>query len=832
MFRTLPVRVIFLCICVSVTAFRLVDEAFVNTLIEKLKAYNGQYPREKVYLQTDRDVYVPGETIWLKGYLFDGILHNVDSVSRVLYVDLIDARKSEVVQQIKLKATQGQAPGQLALPDSLPTGTYLLHAYTSWMRNFPEAYYFSKTLTLIRSDNKPTANATPPNLKPDVQFLPEGGNLVLGLSGRVAFKAVSTTGKGLDVEGFVLNTAKDTVMGFSSLHRGMGNFALQPEPNQTYTAFVRLTGDPAKTYYPYPLPAVQPVGFVMTVDNLSNPNVVKVFVQHNKPAPADAAAGRITLVAQTRGVVVHAAEGPLSRKSLLIQIPRDKLPDGITQLTLFDEKNTPVSERLIFIDRRDRLRVALTPAKATVRPREAIEVDVTVTDPEGKPAQATLSLAATDLNMAPTMASHPASIVSHLLLTSDLVGTVEEPGLYTDDANSDRAMQADQLMMTQGWRRFTWTDVLAGTIPPIRYPLEEGITLTGQISRANSKPAEKANLMFMLAKKDSTREVLMGQADEKGRFVTGDLDLYDSTGVFIQALGERGNNRGYLITLDQVLKPTVRVTRVPYNPFLLGPEAIEEFLKRTNEYLEIERQIRRNKEVLLEAVTVKAKREKPDSRRMLYSTPDRTVKFDDMNRSGALTFLDVVRSRVPGVQVTGSGFDARVQIRGAVNMGGPIEPAFFLDGMPISKDAVINIPVSDIEAVDVLTGGGATIMAGSNGAGGVINVLTRRGSPDYDYSQTPTPGTLATRLMGYTPVREFYAPRYDKAAGPRSAVDGPARPDFRATLHWAPMVKTGPDGKVRVTFYASDAKTKLRLVAEGTTLSGKVGTSKAEVGVE
>ena len=813
----------------SITAFRAIDDPFVNTLIEKLSSYNQQLPVEKVYVQTDRDNYVPGETIWLKGYLFEGIGHGIDSASRVLYVDLVDADKNRVVQQIKLKADKGQAPGQLALPDSLLTGTYLLQAYTGWMRNFPADYYFTKTLTILRADDVPE-RATKVVLKPDLQLLPEGGQMVMGINSRIAFKALNSSGKSMDINGFVLNNQNDTVMGFGSLHLGMGTFSVTPEPNQTYRVFARAAG--SKEFFEYPMPTAQPLGFVMTVDNVSNPNNVKVFIQHNKTSSAPEAglpegAGRVTLVAQTRGVVVQVVQAPLTKKAFLIQLPRDKFLDGIAQLTLFDEKNVPVCERLVFIDRKDRLTVKLTPGKATYKPREAVEVDVTVTDPAGKPVETTLSLAATDEKLAPSFESNPGSLVSHLLLTSDLVGVVEQPGNYFEEKNQNRVQQLDWLMMTQGWRRFTWPEVLTGTVPPLQYVVEDGLLLSGKVSRPNNKVAENVMMTFLLMKKDSTRQMLMGQSDELGQFMTTGMDFYDSTGIFVQALTQKGGLRDYTITLDQLAKPTVRITKVPYNSLLLGPDALADFLKRTNEYLEIERQIQRNKEVLLQAVTVKAKREVPrDTRRMLYSTPDKTVKFNPMITGGAITFLDVIRSRLAGVQVIGSGFDAKVQIRGAANFGGVIEPAYFMDGMSSTKDALMSISVSDIDAVDVLTGAGASIMAGSNGAGGVINVLTKRGAPNYDYKADKTPGTLATRMVGYAPVREFYAPRYDTPKPEHS------RPNYRATLHWSPMLRTNADGKATVTFFASDARTKLRIIAEGATISGKAGSGKTEIAVD
>ncbi len=170
----------------------------------------------------------------------------------------------------------------------------------------------------------------------------------------------------------------------------------------------------------------------------------------------------------------------------------------------------------------------------------------------------------------------------------------------------------------------------------------------------------------------------------------------------------------------------------------------------------------------------------------------------------------MIQGRVPGVQVSGSGLNRTVQIRGAANFSGVIEPLFVLDGMTVSKDAIMTIPPNDVEAVDILKGAAAAIY-GSQGGGGVITILTKRGGSNYDWSKDAPEGTLVTKIMGYNPVREFYAPKYDKPEADH------VRPDFRPTLFWSPMVKTDKEGKAKVTFFNSDAQTEINIRVEGIT---------------
>ncbi len=807
-------------VAVVVASFRFADDDFVNRLIAKVTAYRLHLPSEKVYLQTDRDTYLPGETNWLSGSLFDWATHLADSVSAVLYVELIDTKSRRRALYGQFRATAGHAPGQLTLPESLSAGTYRMRAYTGWMRNFLPDYFFTKDLLVLNP--KATATATPNNqfARPDVQFLPEGGQLVAGLQGRVAIKAVGPNGRGTDVEGFVVNTRNDTITGFSTSWLGMGTLNITPEAGQTYTAVIL---QPGNTPIRIKLPDSQSVGYGLAVDNLSKATDIRAYISSNKPG----ATGELTLIAQTRGQVVRVAKVPAGKPSVVVSLPRTAFPEGVSHLTLFDETRRPVCERLIFVDHNNRLKISVNPAKPTVKPREKVTLTVTAADSAGRPVQGAFALAVTDDNQIAAPDTNGVSLPNYLLLSSDLTGNVEQPGAYFDTRDLNRRQRLDLLLMTQGWRRFRWADVLQDSLAPPKYAIETGLSLTGRVTRVGTqRSVGKANLTFMFTRRDSTRAFLMGETNDAGEFAAYDLDLTDTTSLLIQAVRGK-NDRSLSISLDQLLNPgIITIAPVPMNPVEFAADDLAEFIRRTNEYLEIERQIRRNKgEILLDAVTVRAKRTEERDSRKIYSNPDATVKFNDLNTAGAISVFDVIRGRVPGVQVTGSGFNSTVQIRGAANFGGAIEPLFVLDGMQSSKETVNSIPVTDIDYVDVLKGASASIY-GSQAAGGVIVVMTKRGNPNADMGNVEVDGVLVAKLPGYAPVREFYAPRYDQPKPEH------IRPDYRTTLHWQPLVLTDATGKATVTFYASDAQTTLNIVAEGATPDGKPGAGRATVKVE
>ncbi|TAG50135.1 MAG: TonB-dependent receptor, partial [Runella slithyformis] len=154
---------------------------------------------------------------------------------------------------------------------------------------------------------------------------------------------------------------------------------------------------------------------------------------------------------------------------------------------------------------------------------------------------------------------------------------------------------------------------------------------------------------------------------------------------------------------------------------------------------------------------------------------------------------------------------------GAANFSGAIEPLYLLDGTPVSRDAILGIPVTDLESIDVLKGPSASLF-GSQGAGGVLAFFTKRGSPNYDVTTEKAPGTLVTKMMGYQTEREFYAPKYDT----KPTFD---RPDFRSTLLWLPRIQTNANGQATVTFYHSDATNKAQINVQGLAPNGQVGAA-------
>ncbi len=124
--------------------------------IEGTYAEALRYFYEKIYLQTDKPYYYPGEPLWFKAYINYYNRTWKDSLSDVLYVELLN-----VDQQIKLehmhRIADGVSYGDFILPDSLPEGTYYLRAYTNLRLNFGTSGLFTKPLRILSATDKAAA---------------------------------------------------------------------------------------------------------------------------------------------------------------------------------------------------------------------------------------------------------------------------------------------------------------------------------------------------------------------------------------------------------------------------------------------------------------------------------------------------------------------------------------------------------------------------------------------------------------------------------------------------------------------------------------------------
>lgn len=349
-----------------------------------------------------------------------------------------------------------------------------------------------------------------------LELFPEGGDLVNGLESNVAFRAVNEFGKPADVEGIVVTAKGSQVSSFASYHNGMGAFRFTPQPGEKYS--VKIT-KPAGVEQTFNMPEALPSGFTMMTDN-SRPGEVGVTV--NSTGAED-----ISLIAQVRGHIYYTTIISAVRGYNKIIFSTDNFPAGVAQITLFDSKGIARAERLTFVNKDRHLNISMTTDKEKYQPREKVRMTVSAKDDKGMPVPAILSLAVVNDQLLSFANDKSGNILSQMVLEQDLNTKVEEPAFYFDAQEPKADQSLDYLLMTAGWRRFTWESVLNNGAPSPMYAGERAI-LSGIIMDGNTgKPIPSAQISFKSGGSFN--------ADTTGHFTFKNLELYNPLEMTIQS---------------------------------------------------------------------------------------------------------------------------------------------------------------------------------------------------------------------------------------------------------------------------------------------------------
>ncbi|HVG13910.1 MAG TPA: hypothetical protein VM935_03080, partial [Chitinophagaceae bacterium] len=404
-------------------------------------AHRSKTVTEKIYVHTDKEYYLAGETVWFKLYNVDGVLHKPISISKLAYVEILNAGKVPVMQA-KIKLGEGSGHGSLQLPHTLASGNYILRAYTGWMKNFDADFYFEKNIAVLNTlSEEPIELAGKDSVDYDIQFFPEGGNLVSELGGKLAFRVVDKSGKGVDFKGAILDQKGDTVVLFSPLFKGIGSFSFLPSKGTSYQAVLTVPGNRKIIK---DLPQVYETGYSLRVVNEAQRLLVKVQSRTAEPDEV------LNLFVHTRGGAPMLLQGSLKDNLLQFWIDKDSLREGISHITLFNNKMQPLCERLFFKPFKKKLTLSAVSDSKIYSTRKKVTINIETKDETAAGVSSDLSLSVFHKdagNSAPAI-----DIQTYLHLTSDLKGNIEDPAYYFSDTSGNVTDALDNLMLTQGWR--------------------------------------------------------------------------------------------------------------------------------------------------------------------------------------------------------------------------------------------------------------------------------------------------------------------------------------------------------------------------------------------
>jgi TonB-dependent SusC/RagA subfamily outer membrane receptor len=776
----------------------------------RLKTFFDQHEIEKAYLHFDKPYYAAGDTIYFKAYVLAGEKNALSPLSGVLYADLISP-ENKVAKAIKLQVIDGLAWGDIALPDSLPGGNYRIRAYTKFMQNYGSELFFDKVITVGAIIKAPVAKAakttTVAATQPDMQFFPEGGEMVPGIPAKIAFKALRADGTGIAASGIVLDGAGTMVAKFTASHLGMGEFAFTPFKGKSYRAQTTFA-DGTKSIIA--LPAAESTAVAMSVSNLPAKLAIVInagdgFFHKNKNQP-------LTLLFYSGGKLTSFTE-KLTNREMSFDLMSSRLQPGITQITLLAADGAPLSERLVFIDREDKAALGIATDKKVYKQREQIKVSLHINAADLKAAPAHFSVAVIDKSKVGINQNKEENILTYLLLTSCLKGYIEEPGYYFTNIDNKKREDLDLVMLTHGYRRFSWKNVIDNDLPPITIQPEKALTISGQATLIGGTPLNN-RLITLIATKGGS--LLTENTNEAGAFSFQNLAFYDSTRFVLNALNNKGNDNTMLTYKPEQLaavSPALYTSLDTSNTVIIS-QYLQNSQKQHAEYLKYF-----GNGIQLKQVNIRGVKQAGYRTQSLAGAghADAVIKGSDLmsggmlatalgGRVGGLFFTNADQADGGIPQLRMSGHPMLVVVNGVLRNGSEDQPAGINDISP-----------GDVETIEVLKYSSAAIY-GMMSAGGVLIITTKRGE-GVDKKNVKSRGILPLAVQGYHKAREFYAPRYDY-------VNDRTRPDFRSTIYWLPEITTDNNGDASFDFYNADGTGQYQIIVEGINNNGTAGAAK------
>ena len=766
----------------------------LDSIASRFENFNANNLQEKIFVHTDREMYLAGEIIWFKLYYTSGAKNELLDLSKIAYVEVIDKNQKPILQA-KISIEKGTGNGSFYLPVSLTSGNYQFRAYTNWMKNFSPDYFFNKNISIINSLLKPEniQSDKAAAKRYDVQFFPEGGQIIENLPGKVAFRAIDNQGKGLDFNGTLVDQNNAVLLRFKPLKFGIGSFSFIPESGKTYRALIELPGEKISREIP-----ISKTGYVIQLSDNQN-DKLKLSVQTN----GISANQKVHLFVHTRQVKIMKVSADLDMGKAEFLIDKSKLGEGISHLTVFNGLGQAVAERLFFKKPSSKLLINTSTDQQKYAPRKKVTINLDAKDENGQAlaVDASVSVYATD-----SLEADNGDIFNYLWLKSDLKGNVESPAYYlnTNDAISKEAL--DNLMLTHGWRRFVWQDLLQNTTPSVEFlPEIDGHIINGRIVDTRTN-APAIDIMTYLAVPGKKLHIYGSKSNSTGQIRFYTRDIFGPSELVVQTKYQQDST--YKIDIS--------------NPFFekyssSGPYDLnlsEKFKSRI-----LNQSVSSQVQTIFAADKLKTFYPALTDSTAFYIKSDKTYLLDNFVRFN--TMEEVLREYVTEVPLIRQKDDFTILVRVRPHPNDyprNVEPLILLDGVPVFDrgNKIIKYDPKKVRELEVVA---KRYFLGPLMFNSILNLKTYKGNlPDF---QLDTRATVMD-YEGMQLEREFYSPLYETKVSERL-------PDFRNVLYWSPNLKIDSNGKKSISFYTSDQQNKYTVVVQGISPEGKLGSSKIEI---
>ena len=741
---------------------------------------------------TDQENYLPGQDIGvnLHATLSDKEVARGESFSYAFY------EQGEVVKKGRAR-TDAQGDFTIRYPNPKNHGSLDLIVRSESEDVFePVVYAVPIPLNLIEAD---------------LQFFPEGGTLIEGISSKVAFKCTASSGKPLDFTAVVEDEGGRVVDTIQSFYQGTGSFMLTPSALRLGARII----SPAGIQGSFRLPEAQAQGATLALQfNEEGTPIAKVSLSESligTPYQLE--------LKQHKRELYSLWLGRQSRE--FFELPTGRLDIGIAKLSLKDQSGQIVAERLFFADHQKQLQVQLSTDKKDYLPREKVELSLQVTDETGKPIKGNFTVSVVDATYQSNLNTDSPNLMAQILLNSELKGEIVTPNFYfSEDPKASKAL--DHVLLTHGWRRYE----------PLTSTDYEG--LAGQLIQKKKKKQKLSNYDISVFSYSNYQEQLI-KTDKEGRFaIDAKYFKYEGDSFLIASKAKKKEDKPNIL-IDPSIKKHLQGFKKSVQAYVKEsvPPDFTVFLEKNKI-----RPDRFQQQLILNRVEVEGERRLVSQCEADLGALDDDWKqknrgeLDLSDTDDIVKLLQQVSDRVRGVgdqgfYKGGTRYPGRSNallsydrgLKRSIKVGVEKEPNLYWDltyGVMVNCDALnseylgealLDIDFANVEHIAVLD----PIFDSDRGPNGYFRPgLIQINTIDDVVIFRPRIRSFFTHTLPHNIPAEFYSPKYETKKEREDPI-----PDLRTTIHWAHTVVTDKQGKAKVVYYNADRSNRMKITVEG-----------------
>lgn len=750
-----------------------------NSSLENIYSNYFENTREVPYLHLNKTTFLKGQEIWFKAYVLEQNSKKLHPTTSNLYVSIFN-ELGEMKDQHLIHIKNGIGNGNFLIDSTYTNEYYYLKASTNWMRNFKEDNSFIQKITI--QNNQTSKKKSPTQSNYEFKIFPEGGHILANTNNNIGILIKDKFEKGVKInKGLIKNKSGEIIHSFKTNSFGLGNINLFFDKNEIYEFEAMLENGMTIKTTP---PKAKIRGVTMRVIN-SNPNFLSITLKTNKNSLK-------VLNNSSYKILIHNISEyrsyDLNINNIDTKYPlllnKKYLPYGMNIITVFKSDNTPILERLIFINNSS----LFSELKIEKKYLNIDSLEIKLSNLTNKETYMSASI----LPVTTKSYKPKNNIISNFILKPFIKGGIENASYYFKNINSKKLRELDLLLITQGWSKYKWHNIF--NIPPkTNFNFENGIDIT---IKTNKKIKKNQSILIYSNENEIVREIKPNQSTYilKNTYIKKNSNIkfgIKSNGGILKTSPILSYSKGTLyesFKKKHIIDDTKLENSIPYN-LSSDFEVLDEIKIKTNK--------RKLKNKPYGAMTMLRGVRIDD---IMISSGETIIEF--LKFKGISINLDFEEPETKDKSESGNDFDAK---SGFTSLGKAKITEVYLNDINVTKTPWLleGIYLNSIEEIFYGRDPG-----------------TQADKTVYIYSLSPTEYSSKKAQFsnlkipyGFSLKKEYYTPKYP------SLIDDTY--NHFGAIYWKPNITITPNSSIKFKIPKNQQK-KIKVFIEGISKSGQL----------